>query len=136
MPRIGHATNGDRPDSAGELVCISPPAHSFLNSSFANIERFQAREKTPSLHIHPTDAQARQIEDGMAVSVGNERGSVQLTAHLSTDIVPGTVLAPGIWWSKFSPDGRNINQVTAQDEADMGAGASFYDVLVSVERVG
>ncbi len=131
----GQTANDGSMDGAGELICISPPAHSFLNSSFANIERFQAREKAPSLHIHPADAQARQIENGMAVSVGNERGSVQLTAHLSTDIVAGTVLAPGIWWSKFSPDGRNINQVTAQDEADMGAGASFYDVLVRVERV-
>jgi anaerobic selenocysteine-containing dehydrogenase len=131
----GQTANDGSVDGTGELICISPPAHSFLNSSFANIERFQAREKTPSLHIHPADAQPRQIEDGMTVSVGNERGSVQLTAHLSTDIVQGTVLAPGIWWSKFSPGGRNINQVTAQDEADMGAGASFYDVLVSVERV-
>ena len=78
----GHATKGDSVDGVGELICISPPAHSFLNSSFANIERFQAREKAPTLHIHPADAQARQIEEGMAVSVGNDRGNVQLTAHL------------------------------------------------------
>ena len=43
------------------------------------------------------------------------------------------MLAPGIWWSKFSPDGRNINQITPQDEADMGAGALFYDVRIEVE---
>jgi hypothetical protein len=39
-----------------------------------------------------------------------------------------------VWWAKHSPDGRNINQVTSQDEADMGAGALFYDVLVTVTR--
>jgi anaerobic selenocysteine-containing dehydrogenase len=129
------ATIGNAPDSADELVCISPPAHSFLNSSFANIERFLEREREPLLHIHPDDARPRQIEDGTVVTVGNKQGSVTLTAQLSEDIVSGTVLAPGVWWSKFSPDGRNINQVTIQDEADMGAGASFYDVLVNVERV-
>ncbi len=127
--------NGATSDIVDGLVCISPPAHSFLNSSFANIERFKAREKEPLLHIHPEDARSRFIEDGAVVDVSNAQGSVRLTARLSKDIIPGTVLAPGIWWSKFSPDGRNINQVTIQDEADMGAGASFYDVLVDVERV-
>ena len=63
----------------------------------------------------------------------NELGSVTLTAELSEDVIAGTVMAPGIWWAKFSPDGRNINQVTAQDEADMGAGACFYDAKVWVE---
>ena len=44
-----------------------------------------------------------------------------------------TVLAPGIWWNKHSPDGRNVNQLTPQDETDMGSSASFYDVRVFVE---
>ena len=47
--------------------------------------------------------------------------------------MPGTVLAPGIWWSKHSPDRRNVNRLTPQDETDMGASASFYDVRVRVE---
>ena len=68
------------------------------------------------------------------VEVANELGCVQLTAEISDAIVQGTVLAPGVWWAKFSPGGRNINQVTPQDEADMGAGARFYDVLVQVRR--
>ena len=116
----------------GDLVCISPPAHSFLNSTFVNVERFQEREQGPLLHIHPHDAATRQVTEGSLVRVSNGLGTVQLIAHLSTDIIPGTVLAPGIWWSKFSPDRRNINQVTPQAEADMGAGASFYDVVVAV----
>jgi anaerobic selenocysteine-containing dehydrogenase len=122
-------TNGDR------LVCISPPAHSYLNSSFANLERFRQREKQPLLIIHPQDAEQRAIGQGDSIQVWNELGSVRLTAELSEEIIAGSVLAPGIWWSKLSPDGRNINQVTPQDEADMGAGAIFYDVQVMVARV-
>ena len=117
------------------LVCISPPAHSFLNSSFANIERFQQREQMPLLQIHPDDAAPRQIVDKMRVQVVNDRGSVTLTAQVTTNIVPGTVLAPGVWWAKHSGDGRNINQVTPQNEADMGAGACFYDTRVWVMPV-
>jgi len=117
------------------LVCISPPAHSFLNSSFANVDRFLGREKEPLLWVHPTDAAARQIGDGDRVVVANEYGTVQLTAQVTESIIPGTVLAPGIWWNKFSGDGRNINQVTPPDETDMGGGATFYDTLVWVELV-
>jgi anaerobic selenocysteine-containing dehydrogenase len=60
---------------------------------------------------------------------------VALKAEVTEGVMPGTVLAPGVWWAKHSPDGRNINQVTPQDEADMGAGALFYDVLVTVTRI-
>ncbi len=115
------------------LVCISPPAHSFLNSSFANVDRLLKREKMPFLKLHPDDAQARQIEDGDQVRVWNELGNVTLTVQVTEDIIPGTVLAPGVWWTKFSPDGRNINQIVSAEETDMGAGATFYDTRVWVE---
>ena len=75
------------------------------------------------------------MEDGAQVTLANELGAVQLTAKVTTDVVPGTVLAPGVWWSKLSPDGRNVNRITRQDEADMGAGAIFYDTLVTVTPV-
>ncbi len=118
------------------LVCISPPAHSFLNSTFVNVDRFQVREGEPRLQIHPADATGRSIEDGTTVRVWNELGSLTLTVEVTEKIIPGTVLAPGIWWRKFSPDRQNINQITPQTEADMGGGALFYDTQVWVEPVG
>lgn len=119
-----------------QLVCISPPAHSYLNTTFGIVDRLRAREGEPLVRIHPADARVRGIRTGDCVQVCNERGEVQLKAEVSDGVVEGTVLAPGVWWAKHSPDGRNINQVTPQDEADMGAGALFYDVLVTVERAG
>ena len=125
------------PDVAdGTLACISPPAHSFLNSSFVNVPRFRTREQEPVVQIHPDDARARGIADGDPVRLENERGSVALAARVTPGLMPGVVLAPGVWWAKFSPDGRNINRVTTADEADMGAGALFYDVRVRVTRLG
>ncbi|MBA3530619.1 MAG: molybdopterin oxidoreductase family protein [Ardenticatenales bacterium] len=126
--------SADAGDSDSWLQCISPPAHSFLNSTFVNVDRLQAREKHPMLWVHPRDAAARNLAEGEIVRVWNELGEVELPCHITEEIIAGTVLAPGVWWAKFSPDGRNINQVTPQDEADMGAGALFYDVLVRVEK--
>lgn len=127
-PLAGRGTS-----TSSTLVCISPPAHSFLNTSFSHVERLRGREKEPLLWIHPQDATARQIEEGARLRIWNELGAVSLTAHVTDDIIAGTVLAPGIWWNKHSPDGRNVNQLTPQDETDMGASASFYDVRVYVE---
>jgi anaerobic selenocysteine-containing dehydrogenase len=99
------------------------------------VDRLRGREGEPVVQVHPVDAAPRGIRDGDRVRVVNELGEVLLRAVITGDVIPGTVLAPGVWWAKQSPDGRNINQVTPQDEADMGAGALFYDVLVAVEKV-
>ena len=124
------------PSGPQQLVCISPPAHSYLNTTFGIVDRLRARAGEPLLQIHPHDAAPRGIASGDIVRVCNGLGEVTLKAEVTEDVIAGTVLAPGVWWAKHSPDGRNINQVTPQDEADMGAGALFYDVLVTVTRAG
>jgi anaerobic selenocysteine-containing dehydrogenase len=118
------------------LVCISPPSHSYLNTSFGIVDRLRTRAREPLVQLHPADAALRGIRSGDNVRVCNELGEVVLKAEVTEDVMRGTVLAPGVWWAKHSPDGRNINQVTPQDEADMGGGAIFYDVLVAVEHAG
>ncbi len=117
---------------AETLWCVSSPAHSFLNTSFTIVERLRRREGEPRLYIHPQDAEPRGIAEGQMVQVWNEYGSAELRAVLTEDILPGVVWAPSTWWNKLSPGGRNINQVVAPDESDMGGGARFYDVRVWV----
>jgi anaerobic selenocysteine-containing dehydrogenase len=132
----GTEAPADTGGAAQQLVCISPPAHSYLNSTFGIVDRLRARAGEPLLQIHPQDAAPRGILSGNIVRVCNGLGEVTLKAEVTEHVIAGTVLAPGVWWAKHSPDGRNINQVTSQDEADMGAGALFYDVLVTVTRAG
>lgn len=122
--------------SADTLVCISPPAHSFLNSTFVNVGRFAAREKEPLVMVHPDDAAHRGITEGARVLVENDLGSIELPARVSTDVIRGTVVAPSIWWNKLSDQKRNINWLTPQDESDMGGGALFFEVPVTVRVKG
>jgi anaerobic selenocysteine-containing dehydrogenase len=117
------------------LAIISPPAHNFLNSSFANLPTFVKAEKEPHLEIHPSDAAARDIKDGDRVRVFNDRGEFKLKARVSEKARPGVVVALSVWWKKLTNDGCNANDVTSQGLTDLGAGATFYDVLVEVERV-
>ncbi len=122
-------------DTIAPLICISPPAHSFLNSSFVNVDRLRAREGQPLLRIHPADAAARDIADAATVRVWNERGEVHLVAALRRRPGPRHGPRPGVWWAKFSPDRRNVNQLTDQQQSDMAAAPSFYDVRVQVAPV-
>jgi anaerobic selenocysteine-containing dehydrogenase len=116
------------------LAMISPPARNALNSSFANLPTFLDSEKTPHLDIHPDDAAARGIIDGDKVRVFNERGELALTARVTDRARRGVVVALSLWWRKLSPDGNNANTLTGQALTDMGRAATFYDVLVQVER--
>jgi anaerobic selenocysteine-containing dehydrogenase len=116
------------------LALISPAAHAFLNSSFANLPKQLRQELHPFIEIHPDDAKARGIQNGDTVRAFNERGSCELSAVVTTRAREGVVVSPSVWWNKLSPGCVNINQLTSQKLTDMGAGATFYDALVEIEK--
>jgi anaerobic selenocysteine-containing dehydrogenase len=115
------------------LAFISPPAHHFLNSTFSAQPVFVRREGEATLTLHPEDALVRGIADGAMVRTFNDRGSFLARARVSDAARPGVVVGLSIWWAKMCPGGRNANAVTSQELTDLGAGATFYDVLVQVE---
>lgn len=114
------------------LAFISPPHRHFLNSSFANLDFALKDAGEPTLEIHPEDAAARNISDGMRVRVFNERGDYSVKARITGRVRRGVVSAPSVWWKKLTSDRRNANEVTGQAIADMGGAATYYDCLVDV----
>ena len=122
------------PDLAAKypLTLISSPAHQFMNSSSVNVEPLQRAAREPEVALHPRDAERRGIAEGQMVVVQNDRGQFVGRARIREGMLEGVAWAPGIWWAKFSPDGRNVNATTSQRLTDMGAGPVFYDNLVEV----
>jgi anaerobic selenocysteine-containing dehydrogenase len=118
------------------LAMISPPARNFLNSTFVNVQSLRDIEGRPVLEIHPDDAAARGVADGVVVRVFNDRGSYRCHAAVSTRARPGVVNGLGIWWRKLGLDGTNVNEVTSQALTDLGRAPTFYDCLVEVEADG
>ena len=117
------------------LALLSPPAHSFLNSSFVNVASLRRSAGKPTLEIHADDAKARAIEDGARVKIFNDRGTFTADAVVTDRVRPGVVSAQSVWWGKLSGDGANANQTTSQALTDIGRGATFYDNLVEVAPV-
>jgi len=114
------------------LALISPPAHSFLNSSFVNVASLRRAAGKPTLEIHAEDATARGIAEGMKVTIFNDRGTFTADAVITDRVRPGVVVAPSIWWAKLSDDHRNANHTTSQAVTDIGGGATFFDNMVEV----
>jgi anaerobic selenocysteine-containing dehydrogenase len=70
------------------------------------------------------------------VRIYNDRGSFTARARGGDKAREGVVVALSVWWKKLTADKRNANEVTAKALTDLGGGATFYDCLVEVERVG
>ena len=130
----------ESPDSAPELAAryplqlLSPPANSFLNTTFSHLPSFLKSEREPFIQLNEEDAAHRRINDGEIVRVWNDRGECTLVARISDRVKPGVAVALSIWWNKLSPGRTNINQTASQSLTDIGAGATFYDNLVQVAR--
>jgi len=113
------------------LELLARKADNFLNSTFTNLPGMQALEENGLLEMHPGDAEARNIADGDAVRVFNNRGEIQLKAKVNGIVSPGVVAAK-LNWAKLTPGGANINVLTSEKLSDMGNSATFYSVLVEV----
>jgi anaerobic selenocysteine-containing dehydrogenase len=115
------------------LTLISSPAHTFLNTTFANITSLRRQAREPEVLLHPADAERRGIAAGSRVTVRNDRGAFAATARVEPTIREGVAWAPSIWWGKLAGDDANANQTTSQRETDLGHGPVFYDNQVEVE---
>ncbi|MGB3714036.1 MAG: molybdopterin-dependent oxidoreductase [Candidatus Promineifilaceae bacterium] len=108
----------------GTLCLISAAAHHFTSTTFANRSRFLKIEGHPVVHIHPTDALERGIQNGDKVIVENSRGWVELRAIITDGIRPGVLASPKGRWNRLS-GGRNINQTTSDSLGDMEGQSIF-----------
>lgn len=114
------------------LQLLSPPSPHFLNSTFGAVDALRNSAREPELIMHPDDAASRDLSTGDIVDIFNDRGSFTASVQVIEGVRPGVVVAPSIWWNKFSPSRTNANATTSTQLTDMGGGATFFDNLVEV----
>jgi anaerobic selenocysteine-containing dehydrogenase len=117
-----------------QLVTAKWSLH-FLNSQYANLPRHLAAEGAMPVDLAPEDAAARSIEDGAAVRVFNDRGSVLATARVGETVPAGVAALPSGWWASLAEGGAAANTLTSDTLTDLGGGCAFHDTLVEVEPV-
>jgi anaerobic selenocysteine-containing dehydrogenase len=123
-----------RKAGAPPLELLARKADNFLNSTFSNLPSLQEMEEPGLLEISGPDARARGIVNGDKVRVFNRRGEIRLKARVDGKVQPGVVSAR-LNWAKTAPGFQSINALTSEKLTDMGNSATFYSVLVEVERI-
>ena len=106
-----------------------------LNSSYGHLPVMRRQEKEArTLEMHPQDAAARGLRDGIEVRVFNHRGAFIIPVKISQNVPTGTVATFWGWWDKLSGGKGNVNNVTSAKLTDLGGGGTFYDCRVEVEQ--
>ncbi|HYH37321.1 MAG TPA: molybdopterin oxidoreductase family protein [Azospirillum sp.] len=125
----GHGTDAEHP-----FRLFTPPARQFLNTSFTDTATSRAREKRPTVLIHPDDAAGLGIVDGDLVRLGNRQASVALHAARFDGIQRGVLAVEGIWPGNAFVEGVGINALTSPQPIPPAGGAAFHDTAVWVRK--
>jgi anaerobic selenocysteine-containing dehydrogenase len=137
MPKFpDYWTSIEEADERHPFRLATSPSRGFLNSTFTETPTSLLLEKRPTVMIHPDDAAALEIGDGMPVVIGNTRGEVHLHAQLFDGVRRGVLIAESIWPNAAYPDGRGINTLTGADPIAPYGGAAFHDNKVWIRRAG
>jgi anaerobic dimethyl sulfoxide reductase subunit A len=91
-----------------------------------------------TVSINPADADARDIKDGAAVRVFNDRGQMIIRSRVTQRIMSGVVDIPqGAW---YQPDGNGVDQggcanVLTKDDISPAGAFCYNTALVQIEKV-
>ena len=113
---------------------LTPKAHHFLNSSFANMSRHRTAQAGPCLEINPSDAARLGIAAGDEVWVQNSQGRLRAVATPVDGMHASVVAIPGKWWSESDPAGAVTNDLTPPNWSVSGQ-PTFNDTFVSITPV-
>jgi anaerobic selenocysteine-containing dehydrogenase len=106
--------------------------HSFYNNG-RELPTLARREAEPTLWISPVDAEFRQLADGAAVRIFNERGELAARVHVTDRIPAGSVWMRDGWTGlNRLTAGSAVLPDAAVDLFAFAAGQSTFDAMVEV----
>jgi len=120
----------EKPTAEQPFKFATSPSRGFLNSTFSETLGSQKRQPTPTGLIRPDDAAANGIAHGMKVTLGNQRGTVDLTAELFDGLPPGVLIAEGLHRNIAHANGKGINTLISSDQVAPFGGVAFHDATV------
>jgi anaerobic dimethyl sulfoxide reductase subunit A len=124
-------------DTRYPLRLITPKSPHRTHSQGSNLPAFQEKARH-CLELHPQDAAQRGITEGERVCLFNDQGAVQITVHLTEDLVPGVACLPEGVWVELNSQGvdqaGSANLLTSTDGTRPSISCIMHAVGVEVER--
>jgi anaerobic selenocysteine-containing dehydrogenase len=117
----------DARDPAHPLALISPATERSVCSTLAEYGFDEAL-----LEMHPDDAAARGLADGMEVRIHNSLGEVRVRMRVSRDFCAGVVVLPKGIWNRHTRNGAVGTALVPDVVSPLSGGALFNDARVEV----
>ncbi len=135
MPALpDHQPVIDTPTADKPFRLVAAPARTFLNTTFTETPTSRAKEKRPTVKIHPAACRRLGLADGDVVTLGNELGAVRLHAEASDGMQENTVIVESQWPNDAFLDGIGINVLVSAEPGYPAAGAAYHDTAVWLRR--
>ena len=145
-PSAGPRADGRESEMGTEPSCDQPLRvfgfHSVarIHSSWGNVPAV-SRRVPQVISINPADADARGIATGDLVEASNRFGTLRLPAHVTDDVIAGTIVMPqGAWWQAESDVaepidvGGCINTLTTSRPSPLAFGNPQHTCWCSLRR--
>jgi anaerobic selenocysteine-containing dehydrogenase len=114
------------------LTLITPSSEKRITSTFGSVKECDA---TPVLEMHPDDAAARHLTNGVTVKLSNDLGEVFLPLSITDAVRPGCVYSAKGAWFKTTTNQQTVSALAPQTKADLAEGACYNDTRVEVVEV-
>ncbi len=135
MPDLpDHFTSIEEATEEMPFRLVTAPARNFLNSSFTETKTSRAKEKRPTVMMHPEDAAALDAAEGDTLQLGNGRGEIKIALQFFAGVRRGVVVVESIWPNEAFEDGKGINFLTGADAAGPQGGAAFHDNRIWIRK--
>ena len=113
------------------LRLLTAPGYFQAHTAYAGVAALRKREGVPECVLHPEDAAARGLEDGQAVELHNDHGTVRLRLRVSDETARGVAFVPG-QRPAGEAGGGTINMLCGDRYSDMGEGATYQSTRLDV----
>jgi anaerobic selenocysteine-containing dehydrogenase len=130
-PRLPEPWYDPRP-ADGRLRLLSPASPWALNTSFVNDPKIARKLGSPTLTLHPDDADAHGLADGDVAELSTATGT--LHARVDTDPLSlrGVAICPKGHWPKRTADKANVNTLNPGIPADMARSTSVHGIEITI----
>ena len=120
------------PDN-GLFRLLTPASEHWLNDSYANDSHLLSIAGTPSVFVHPKDAERLKLKNNELVILSNESGSIELNCRIDDRSLPGTLFSYKGRWPKLS-GGVNVNLLHTPKTSDLGESTSVHSTVVALRK--
>lgn len=111
------------------LTLLTPASDQRITSTFGGLS---ASDGAPLLDMHPEDAAARGLTDGLSVKVWNDLGEVVLRLRITDTVRCGVISSDKGAWLRTSGNGQTVSALAPSHKADLAEGACYNDARVEV----